>query len=82
MYESIALTFEAILSPDDYSSLYTETNDDSDEAEIENFNWDSETRTKAQGLLQTMQTSLHAISFITVMLTLEPVKPLTMKLQQ
>ena len=46
------------------------------------FNWDSETRTKAQGLLRTMQTPVHAISFITVMFTLEPVKPLTVKLQQ
>ena len=48
MYESIALTFEAILNPDDHTSLYAETSDDSDQAEIENFNWDSDTRTKAQ----------------------------------
>ena len=69
MHESIALTMEAILSPDDYTSLYADTSDDSDEAEVENFNWDSETRTKAQGLLRTTQTPVHAISFITVMFT-------------
>ena len=51
-------------------------------AEIENFNWDSDTRTKAQGLLRTMQTPVHATSFITVMFALEPVKPLAIKLQQ
>ena len=50
MYESIALTFEAVLNPDDYISLYTKTREDLDEAEVENFNWDSETRTKAHGL--------------------------------
>ena len=30
MYESIALTFEAILNPDFHTSLYAETSDDSD----------------------------------------------------
>ena len=37
MYESIALTFEAILNPDDYTSLFAETGDDSDEVQIDEF---------------------------------------------
>ena len=82
MYESIALTFEAILNPDDYTSIYAEASTEGGEGCIEDFCWDSETRTKAQGILKTMQTPVHAISFITVMFTLEPVKPLTVKLQQ
>ena len=43
MYESIALTFEAILNPDDHTSLCAETSDDSGQTEVENFNWDSDT---------------------------------------
>ena len=82
MYESIALTFEAILNPDDYTSIYAEASTEGGEGCIEDFCWDSETRTIAQGILKIMQTPVHAISFITVMSTLEPVKPLTVKLQR
>ena len=63
MYESIALTFEAILNPDDHKSLYDKTSDDSDETEIDNFKLDSDTRTKAQRLCK-LWYILSVLSFL------------------
>ena len=52
MYESVALIFEAILNPDDYTSIYAEASTEGGEGCIEDFCWDSETRTKAQGMTE------------------------------
>ena len=78
MYTCIALTFEAILDPAAYESVYATD----DEYTDNDWDWDTETRIKAQGLLRTMQTPVHAVSLTTVMSALEPIKPLTIKLQK
>ena len=53
MYRCIALTFEAILH---YDSVYCSTAQADEASEVENWKWDNETTTKAQGLLAKMQT--------------------------
>ena len=81
MYSCIALTFEAILNPAAYESVYVTVLNDG-ETTMNDWNWDRDTRVKDQGLLRTMQTPCHAISLTTVMFALEPIKPLTIKLQK
>ena len=82
MYACIASTFEAILNPAAYESVYITLLNDGETTTMNDWNWDRETRIKAQGLLRTMQTPSHAVSLTTVMFALEPIKPLTIKLQK
>ena len=81
MYSCIALTFEAILNPAAYESVYVTVLNDG-ETTMNDWIWDRDTHVKPQGLLRTMQTPCHAISLTTVMFALEPIKPPTIKLQK
>ena len=58
MYSCIALTFEDILNPASYESVYVTVLNDG-ETTMNDCNWDRDTCVNAQGLLRTMQ--LHVM---------------------
>lgn len=70
MYGILCTTLEFITDP----TAHRENNDD--------WNWDRETRTKAQGLLSSLHASTNIISFVVVKNILDTVKGLASKLQK
>ena len=67
----ICSCFEAIVDPNVYSDMNIDTN----------WEWDSETRTKAQGLLHSMKDPKILVAFIVTKNVLEIIKPIAVKLQ-
>jgi hypothetical protein len=73
MYESLCECLEAILHPPNYPQIYEDSWTGS---------WDQETRTKAQGLLKSLESSQTIVSFIIAKNILENVRPMASKLQK
>lgn len=72
LYSYITTTLDAMLRPHDYRDLF----------ENEEWSWDPDTRTKAQGLHSTLLSFDFIIAFLVAKKGLEPIRPVTMKLQR
>ena len=72
-YKYICLCLEAIVDPSAHSEL--DLNDGT-------WEWDSETKIKAQGLLQVLKSSQNILTFLIAKNVLEKVKPIAVKLQK
>ena len=66
LYMFICSCFEAIVDPNVYSDMNIDTN----------WEWDSETRTKVQGLLHSMKDPKILVTFIVTKNVLEIIKPI------
>lgn len=74
LYTTICRTFEGILNLENAEALVDLPHGP--------WEWDRETRTKAQGLLHTMESSMFIVAFVTVKNCLEVIKPAAVKLQK
>ncbi|KAL5463414.1 hypothetical protein EMCRGX_G032308 [Ephydatia muelleri] len=72
-YKYVCLCLEAIVDPSAHSEL--DLNDGT-------WEWDSETKIKAQGLLQVLKSSQNILTFFIAKNVLEKVKPIAVKLQK
>ena len=68
---------ESIFKPQLYSEFYDALRTDFEEE----WSWDSETKSKAQGLYSLCSSFAHIVSFISTMNKMEPLRPLVKKLQ-
>ena len=73
LYEPLNTFLDAILSPHDYPELVSSCG---------SWNWDSETRIKAQGLKSSLSSFLTIATFIITKVVLDEVKSLSAKLQK
>ena len=69
LYEYIVIALNEICHPSNDESIYPDN---------ECWNWDSETRTKANGLRHTFTNFEHIVSFICAKEMLEPMRPLVL----
>ena len=74
LYEYIVVTLNEICEPTDDERFYSEDG-------IAEWNWDSETKTKANGLRHTMTTFGHIFNFVCAKELLEPIRPIASALQ-
>ena len=72
LYEYIVIALNEICHPSNDESIYPDN---------ECCNWDSETRTKANGLRHTFTNFEHLVNFICAKEMLEPMRPLVFSLQ-
>ena len=72
LYEYIVIPLNEMCHPSNDESIYPDN---------ECWNWDSETRTKANGLRHTFANFEHIVSFICAKEMLEPMRPLVSSLQ-
>lgn len=77
LYRANVAVMESIFKPQLYSEFYDVLRTDFEE----DWAWDPETKTKAQGLYSSCTSFTHIISFITTMNGMEPLRPLVKKLQ-
>ena len=72
LYECLSVTFEAILHPQNHPEI----------PQVDTWNWDPETKTKAGGLLAYMMNFQNIVSFIVLKNCLHPLSGLASKLQK
>jgi len=72
LYEYIVITLNEICCPSDDARFYPDDR---------SWNWDTETKTKANGLRHTFTNFAHIVSFVCAMDLLEPMRPLVTSLQ-
>jgi len=72
LYECLAVTFEAILHPQNHPEI----------PQVDTWNWDTETTTKTRGLLASMMNFQNIVSFLVLMNCLHPLSGLASKLQK
>ena len=77
LYRANVAVMESIFKPQLYSEFYDLLRNEFEEE----WAWDSETKTKAQGLYASCTSFAHIVSFITTMNGMEPLRPLVKKLQ-
>lgn len=84
LYEYVCISFESIADPSSHAELVSDGNDESENepGESKSWQWDKKTITIAQGLLNTLKSGSHLISFIIAKHVLELIKPLAVKLQR
>jgi hypothetical protein len=74
MYEYIIHCLEAILFSKEHTDIYKEGE--------KVFSWDTETRTKAQGLLSSLKNFANILAIVVARNELHTVKPMASKLQK
>ena len=77
LYRANVAVMSAIFKPQLYSEFYDALRTDFEEE----WSWDSETKSKAQGLYSSCSSFAHIVSFISTMNGMEPLRPLVKKLQ-
>ena len=77
LYRANVAVMESIFKPQLYREFYDILRNDFQE----DWAWDSETKTKAQGMYSSCTTFAHIVSFITTMNGMEPLRSLVKKLQ-
>ena len=69
---------ESIFKPNIYGEVYLALPDEFQES----WAWDSETKTKSEGLYSICASFAHIVSFVTTINAMEPLRPLVKKLQR
>ena len=73
LYRANVAVMESIFKPQLYSEFYDALRTDFEEE----WSWDSETKSKAQGLYSSRSSFAHIVSFISTMKGMEPLRPFT-----
>ncbi|XP_074656009.1 52 kDa repressor of the inhibitor of the protein kinase-like [Tubulanus polymorphus] len=73
MFKVLCECLEGILHPDEYRDIYADSG---------NWNWDNDTRVKAQGLLSTLRSFPFIVAFVVVKIVLSNLQSVTSKIQE
>ena len=83
LYKFVVITLEAILDPSSFKEVYAESRaHDSNEAEVDMWSWDRDSRVRAQGMLTSLKSSDQIVAFCIAKNTLHVLKQIASKLQK